>query len=115
MKKGNNSIFYGHKNACDALISRGITMITFHGDSFMRQMYTALFITLTGNYKNGSTVHDPPAPEVIQFSNLSIYKHYLRYYAITFMQLLFMNYFKRAYRMHISSLLQKLKTTNYYT
>jgi hypothetical protein len=48
--------FYDHINGCDALLSHGIRKIYFHGDSFMRQMYQGLFITLSGNYRSGSMV-----------------------------------------------------------
>ena len=41
-------------NVCDALVSAGVTSIDFHGDSYMRQIYAAILITLNGNYKNGS-------------------------------------------------------------
>jgi hypothetical protein len=41
-------------NVCDSLVSAGVTSIDFHGDSYMRQIYAAILITLNGNYKNGS-------------------------------------------------------------
>lgn len=49
--------FYDHKSGCEALLSKGISKIYFHGDSFMRQMYAAMFITLSGNYQNGSLIN----------------------------------------------------------
>ena len=52
-----NHKFYDKVTGCDALLSKGVKTIFFHGDSFMRQMYQALFITLSGNYRNGSLVN----------------------------------------------------------
>lgn len=49
-----NGIQFDHQSACKALIDKGITRILFHGDSFMRQIYAAMLITLNGNYMNGS-------------------------------------------------------------
>lgn len=45
---------FNHKNACEKLVEKGITKIYFHGDSYMRQMYAALLITLNGDYRYGS-------------------------------------------------------------
>lgn len=41
-------------SGCAALLARNISQIHFHGDSFMRQIYAAMLITLNGNYRNGS-------------------------------------------------------------
>jgi hypothetical protein len=41
-------------NACLFLRNRDITTISFYGDSYMRQIYAAMAITLSGNYRNGS-------------------------------------------------------------
>jgi len=49
-----NAIPFDHTSACQALLNKGITRIMFHGDSFMRQIYAAMLITLNGNYINGS-------------------------------------------------------------
>jgi len=45
---------YNHISGCKALTDRNIDTIYFYGDSYMRQMYAALLITLNGNYRNGS-------------------------------------------------------------
>ena len=56
----NNEKFkiYNNVSACDALLAKGINKILFHGDSYMRQIYAALLITLNGNYRDGS-LRDP--------------------------------------------------------
>jgi hypothetical protein len=46
--------WYDNETACDALGSKGINLISFYGDSFLRQIYAALLITLNGDYKYGS-------------------------------------------------------------
>lgn len=45
---------YDSKTSCGALLAKGIDNIYFYGDSYMRQVYAAVLITLSGNYKNGS-------------------------------------------------------------
>lgn len=45
---------FNTETACAALLARNISQIHFHGDSFMRQIYAAMLITLNGNYRNGS-------------------------------------------------------------
>src|SRR5687767_6309157 len=52
--------YYNNITACDALIKKGVKKIFFHGDSYMRQMYAALLITLKGDYRYGSQA-DPKA------------------------------------------------------
>lgn len=50
-------VTYGLKSnvsACDALLKKGVRNIFFHGDSYMRQMYAAMLITLNGDYRYGS-------------------------------------------------------------
>ena len=54
---------YDNETACAALISKGITNIYFHGDSFMRQIYAAMMITLTGDYQGGSLANATRVPE----------------------------------------------------
>lgn len=54
-------VLYDSDGACDALIDAGITRIDFHGDSYMRQIYAAVLITLNGNYVNGSIADTPYA------------------------------------------------------
>lgn len=49
-------IVYNSTTGCEALLKKGIRKIYFHGDSYMRQMYTGLFLLLSGNYKNGSLI-----------------------------------------------------------
>ena len=53
-KSRNNPTLFNVNNVCDALVEAGITSIDFHGDSYMRQIYAAILITLNGNYRNGS-------------------------------------------------------------
>ena len=50
----NHPTIFNVDNVCDELINAGIRRIDFHGDSFMRQIYAAILITLNGNYRNGS-------------------------------------------------------------
>ena len=50
----NDPTLFNVDNACEELINKGIRRIDFHGDSYMRQIYAAILITLNGNYKNGS-------------------------------------------------------------
>jgi hypothetical protein len=45
---------YDRSNACKGLVDKGIDSIYFYGDSYMRQIYAAVAITLSGNYINGS-------------------------------------------------------------
>jgi len=54
---------YTNETACAALVSKGITKIYFHGDSYMRQIYAALLITLTGDYRGGSLQDAKRVPE----------------------------------------------------
>lgn len=51
---------YNNVTACDALLEKGIGMIFFSGDSYMRQIYAAMLITLSGDYRYGS-IKDPEA------------------------------------------------------
>ena len=48
---------YDRISGCEALIKKGVSSITFHGDSFVRHIYAALMITLNGDFKYGS-IHD---------------------------------------------------------
>lgn len=50
-------ILYDHKSACKELLARGVTRINFHGDSYMRQLYAGMLITLNGDYRYGSIVN----------------------------------------------------------
>lgn len=52
--------FYNATTGCQALLSKNISQIHFHGDSYMRQIYSAMLITLLGNYQYGS-IRDPNA------------------------------------------------------
>jgi hypothetical protein len=47
-------IFYDNVTACDALLKKGINTITVFGDSYQRQVYAGLLITLNGDYQYGS-------------------------------------------------------------
>ena len=48
------SVFYDAENACEGLLKKGITTIFFYGDSYMRQVYAGMLITLNGDYQYGS-------------------------------------------------------------
>lgn len=50
--------YYFHEEACSALIQKGLKKIYFYGDSYMRQIYSAMLITLNGDYQYGS-IGDP--------------------------------------------------------
>ena len=54
---------YDNETACAALLLKGITSIYFHGDSYMRQVYAAMMITLTGDYRGGSLANATRVPE----------------------------------------------------
>jgi hypothetical protein len=56
------SKLFNNITACDALVSRGIRKILFHGDSYMRQIYAAMLITLNGNFRDGSIANATLAP-----------------------------------------------------
>ena len=47
-----------NETACAAVLSKGITNIYFHGDSYVRNFYAALLITLNGDYRAGSLTND---------------------------------------------------------
>lgn len=55
--------FYNSTEACDALVKKGIRYIFYHGDSFMRQMYAAMLISLNGDYESGSLANPQSAPQ----------------------------------------------------
>lgn len=55
--------YYNNVTACDALVNKGIKKIFFFGDSYMRQMYAALLITLKGDYRYGSIASATNSPE----------------------------------------------------
>lgn len=54
--------YFDHKQACERLVQKGITKIYFHGDSYMRQMYAALLITLNGDFRYGSLANSTLSP-----------------------------------------------------
>jgi hypothetical protein len=54
---------YTSETACQGLIDKGITKIYFHGDSYMRQVYAAMLITLKGDYRGGSLQNATRVPE----------------------------------------------------
>lgn len=66
-----NPIVYWRDNACEALLKKGIKTILFYGDSYMRQMYAAILITLNGNYVSGSlsNVNNTPGCRYHQMFN----------------------------------------------
>jgi hypothetical protein len=45
---------YNNELSCRTLRQKGVDHIYFYGDSYMRQVYAAVLITLNGNYVNGS-------------------------------------------------------------
>lgn len=47
-------VYYDNNTACAKLIEKGISLITFYGDSYQRQLYAGLLITLKGDYQYGS-------------------------------------------------------------
>lgn len=53
-QKSAPAIFYNYVNGCEALAKKGITKISFYGDSYMRHLYQSMLITLNGNFKSGS-------------------------------------------------------------
>lgn len=57
-----SSKFYDNVTGCEALQRKGITKIYFHGDSYMRQIYAGLLITLTGDYRYGSIADPAQSP-----------------------------------------------------
>ena len=73
---------YYAKNACTQLISRGIKRINFHGDSFMRQMYSAMLITLSGNYRNGSLISSTGCEFHKQFNDKKCGVHNLNHHGL---------------------------------
>ena len=54
---------FTNDTACQGLIDKGITKIYFHGDSYMRQIYAAMLITLKGDYRGGSLQNATRVPE----------------------------------------------------
>jgi hypothetical protein len=61
-----DSKFYNNVTGCEALLKKNITKIIFFGDSFMRQIYAAMLITLNGDYKYGSQA-DPTKSAECQY------------------------------------------------
>lgn len=57
-----NFIYYDPATACDLLIKKGINLITFYGDSFVRQMYAGMLIALNGDYQYGSLADNSKSP-----------------------------------------------------
>lgn len=51
-----NSTVYFEDDACDILTRRGIKRIWMMGDSYMRHMYIAFIMTITGNYRDGPLI-----------------------------------------------------------
>jgi hypothetical protein len=56
------SVLYDKVNGCEALLKKGITQIYYHGDSYMRQIYAAMLITLSGDYEYGSLANSTLSP-----------------------------------------------------
>lgn len=53
---------FDSNTGCEALLKAGITKIFFHGDSFMRQIYAGMLITLNGDFRHGSLANATLAP-----------------------------------------------------
>lgn len=64
--QANNFKFYDNVTGCDALLSKGIKKIYFHGDSYMRQIYAGMLISLKNDYQYGS-IKDPKASSVCEY------------------------------------------------
>jgi hypothetical protein len=56
------SVLYDNVTGCEALLRKGITQIYYHGDSYMRQIYAAMLITLNGDYEYGSQANSTLSP-----------------------------------------------------
>jgi hypothetical protein len=56
------SVLYDKVTGCEALLKKGIRRIFFHGDSYMRQIYAAMLITLNGDYEYGSQANSTLSP-----------------------------------------------------
>lgn len=54
---------FDNVSACDALVKKGVKKIYFHGDSYMRQMYAAMLISLNGDYRYGSLANPALSPQ----------------------------------------------------
>jgi hypothetical protein len=57
------SVLYDKVSGCEALLKKGITQIYYHGDSYMRQIYAAMLITLNGDYEYGSQANSTLSPQ----------------------------------------------------
>lgn len=55
--------FYNSTTGCEALLRKNITHIHFNGDSYMRQMYSAMLITLLGDFQYGSIKNHTATPK----------------------------------------------------
>ena len=55
-------VMYDHITGCRRLNELGIKVIYFHGDSYMRQIYAAMMVTLYGDYKYGSISNSTMVP-----------------------------------------------------
>jgi hypothetical protein len=58
-----NSTLYFEKDACEVLTKKGIKRIIMMGDSFMRHMYEALIMTVTGNYRDSPLIRSDKSCE----------------------------------------------------
>jgi len=73
-KQKTPSILYNNVTACDALVKKGIKKIVYYGDSYVRQIYAAMLITLNGNYATGS-IADPAKAPHCKYQTLFQEKH----------------------------------------
>ena len=51
-----NSTLYFSNDACELLTNKGIKRLHFIGDSYIRHIFQALILTLTGNYRNSTLI-----------------------------------------------------------
>jgi hypothetical protein len=59
------------KSGCKALIDKNISTILFYGDSFMRQIYAGMLITLNGDYEGGSLANLTLTPQCAGMSQFN--------------------------------------------
>jgi hypothetical protein len=58
-----NFKFYDERTGCAALLRKNISLIEFYGDSYLRQLYAGLLITLNGDYQYGSLSNQSKSQE----------------------------------------------------
>lgn len=81
-----NYKFYNSTTGCEALLKKGIKNINFRGDSYMRQIYSGLLITLSGDYQFGSISNGTNFPKCsyhAQFYERNCGLRQLNHYGLT--------------------------------